>query len=334
MKGIINAIHRRLTGQPPAAPDRALVEAHPELTDDLTRIWNAAENYGAEQRIDTDAAWNRFSQRLAAESLGAAPAPRASRSAKVVALNARRPARRNWLRVAAAAVLFVAAGTFLWTTFDGGTTHFATLDGERTTVELPDGTTVELNGNSTLRYSGDFDRRVQLTGEAYFEVESDPANPFFIEAGEGEVQVLGTEFNLRAYPGEPCVEVHVNEGRVRFDCKLTGETLELTRDHRAALWMDDMKMNRRVDASANATAWKRGNLRFRKSDLETVFTDAGRFFGKQIDFSDARLGDCHLNGRYAADEWRTFCEALESNLGLTIEEKSDGRIKISGGHCK
>ena len=331
MKGIINAIHRRLTGQSLTDPERTLVEAHPELTEDLTRIWDAAAHYRTQERPDTDAAWNRFSQRLAAES--AAPAAAVS-GARVIAHPRARAPRRSWLRVAAVAVLVAALGTLFWTTLDPESTQFATQLGERTTVELPDGTTVELNNNSTLTYTGDFDRRVELTGEAYFNVAADPDHPFYIETAESEVKVLGTEFNLRAYPGEPCVEVHVNEGRVRFDCKSTGETLELTRDHRAALWMDGMTMDRRTDVSANATAWKRGSLRFRKSSMKEVFADASRFFGRNIDFNEAELTDCHLNGRYRADEWETFRAALESNLALEIEENSDGSIKISGGHCK
>ena len=80
-----------------------------------------------------------------------------------------------------------------------------TAEGERTTVILDDGTKVKLNQNSKLVYPGTFNgknRKVALSGEAYFEVLHDEKSPFLVDAGVYTVKVLGTKFNVEAYPGD------------------------------------------------------------------------------------------------------------------------------------
>ena len=92
-----------------------------------------------------------------------------------------------------------------------------TAEGERTTVILDDGTKVKLNQNSKLVYPGTFDgknRKVALSGEAYFEVLHDEKSPFLVDAGMYTVKVLGTKFNVEAYPGDICSYTSLKEGKV------------------------------------------------------------------------------------------------------------------------
>src|SRR5258705_4020135 len=81
----------------------------------------------------------------------------------------------------------------------------STKPGSKSKIELPDGTQVWLNADSKLRYSQDFMgayREVQLTGEAYFDVAKDKSRPFIIHTGPIDIRVVGTSFNVRAYPNE------------------------------------------------------------------------------------------------------------------------------------
>lgn len=89
--------------------------------------------------------------------------------------------------------------------------------GERASVTLPDGTKVYLNAKSTLSYPASFslnERTVQLTGEAYFEVKHDADAPFIVKTAEIQIKVLGTTFNLYAYPDDSWFEASLVEGSI------------------------------------------------------------------------------------------------------------------------
>lgn len=90
--------------------------------------------------------------------------------------------------------------------------------GSRSHIYLPDGTSVWLNAQSTLKYNQDFgkkSREVLLEGEAFFEVIRNEALPFFVKANKTVVKVLGTSFNVKAYPEENFVETTVVQGKVQ-----------------------------------------------------------------------------------------------------------------------
>ncbi|MBK8878171.1 MAG: FecR domain-containing protein [Haliscomenobacter sp.] len=101
-----------------------------------------------------------------------------------------------------------------------------TASGERQEVALPDGSTVWLNENTTLTYARNFLKRreVKLQGEAFFSVARLEKLPFTIFSKNLETTVLGTTFNVRAYPGEQQVEVSVNTGKVKVDLHTTRKT--------------------------------------------------------------------------------------------------------------
>ena len=95
----------------------------------------------------------------------------------------------------------------------------STGNGETYKVRLPDGSAVWLNAASSLKYPASFsqlkDRRVELSGEGYFEVEKDKMHPFIVKTGAQEVEVLGTEFNINSYPDEAAIATTLVEGSVK-----------------------------------------------------------------------------------------------------------------------
>jgi transmembrane sensor len=91
--------------------------------------------------------------------------------------------------------------------------------GMRSQVILPDGTRMWLNAESKIRYSIPFTREyrtVELTGEAYLEVEKNDTSPFLVQSGKSSVEVTGTQFNIKAYPDEDQVEIALRKGSVKF----------------------------------------------------------------------------------------------------------------------
>src|SRR5690349_3566179 len=107
-----------------------------------------------------------------------------------------------WMyRVAASFVLIAVAGVLLYYTLFRQDFIVIRSGDVRQEVFLPDGSNVWLNAKSELKYSSDFseERNISLTGEAFFDVAHNPEKPFEITAGETQVRVLGTSFNVRAY---------------------------------------------------------------------------------------------------------------------------------------
>ena len=320
-------IHRRLTGREPATGGYESAESE-KLHEEVEKLWSLCGTYRDDTEPDVDAAWNRLAARRAAETPRTTVVRNAS-PRRVVPLH-----RRAWARTAVAAMVLLVAG---WFVYQG---NFSAADeqvvvasnGTPTEQTLPDGTKVTLNADSRLSYNTPFDRKIFVSGEGFFDVAHDASKPFVIETPDSEISVLGTAFNLRAYPDEKCVEVHVTEGKVRFDCKANDESMVLTESMRATLGFSDMKMKKVTDETGNALAWQRGMLKFRDTKFETALMDMERFFGVSIELENEELAECHLNGRYGRDDWETLVGSLEVILKAEISE-SNGTVKISGGAC-
>lgn len=129
---------------------------------------------------------------------------------------------RTYLKYAAILIVFFSMGYGYKNYFHQPSPMMNTVitaEGERTTVILDDGTKVKLNQNSKLVYPSSFDgknRKVALSGEAYFEVFHNDENPFLVDVGIYIVKVLGTKFNVEAYPGDICSYTSLKEGRVQI----------------------------------------------------------------------------------------------------------------------
>ena len=129
---------------------------------------------------------------------------------------------RTWIRYAAAiAAVLTVAGLSVWhlpAAFQPDWQRLATAEGEIRELVLPDSSRVWLNGNSVLEYPEQFgqdNRRLRLSGEAYFEVAKDRHRPFRVSSRDMEVLVLGTKFNFRSTHTENTVEVSLLEGEVK-----------------------------------------------------------------------------------------------------------------------
>lgn len=161
-------------------------------------------------------------------------------------------------------------------------------------VVLPDGTKVWLNAVSSLRFPASFtgnERRVELTGEAYFEVEKDHNKPFRVVIapsplgkGRGEVEVLGTHFNIMAYNDEATINTTLLEGSVNMSsskghCLLKpGEQARVAKDGQLAL-------NEHADVE-EAIAWKNGSFQFHNANVETVMRQISRWYDVDIEYAE------------------------------------------------
>jgi ferric-dicitrate binding protein FerR (iron transport regulator) len=163
--------------------------------------------------------------------------------------------------------------------------------GARTHFLLPDGTQGWLNSGSSLRYASNFDkkRNVSLTGEAWFEVVHNEKKPFVVRTPNLDVRVLGTKFNVAAFPEENITEVVLQEGKVKVDGNEKAFTAEMEPNEKFTY--DKKKMEGFIQTvnSVQFSAWKDGLLVFRNEPLADVLKRIGRWYNVNILLTDPDL---------------------------------------------
>lgn len=159
-------------------------------------------------------------------------------------------------------------------------------------LELPDGSQVWLNAASSLRFPSAFagkERKVEVTGEAYFEVAKNAKMPFVVSVEGAEVQVLGTHFNIMAYKDEEAVKTTLLEGAVKFVRADQGSFLKPGQQARLSK-EGKVSVVSGVDVEA-VVAWKNGVFHFESADIETVMRQLSRWYDVDIVFKGKRRFD-------------------------------------------
>lgn len=195
-------------------------------------------------------------------------------------------------------------------------------------IILEDSTEVWLNSESTLSYPEVFsptERRVRVTGEAYFAVKHDPNRPFYVETDEQTVRVYGTAFNVRAYADDPCVYTTLEQGSIsitRTDIP-SGEVM-LSPGHQALLNREDNKLNMRQVDPAIFTGWRKGRFVFEEQPLSSIMRDLSRWYDFRYEFATPEVADIVFMGsipRYA--DFSTAISIIEKSGGLQFTTRDD-----------
>ena len=158
--------------------------------------------------------------------------------------------------------------------------------GEKVTTKLPDGTIVKLNSGSKLLFPSSFDsneRKVQLQGEAFFDVERNEQKPFIIQIGEMEVEVLGTSFNVKEDTESHQKTVAVKTGKVAVNNKANGEPILLD-PLQMVVETQSGTLNKLPIMSEEAVfGWTDNKLVFDDNQYKTVFKEVSKWFGVEIE---------------------------------------------------
>ncbi len=189
---------------------------------------------------------------------------------------------------------------------------------------LPDNSKVWLNSNSSLTYAAAFTgatREVELKGEAYFEIAKDASHPFMVKSGRSMVQVLGTHFNISAYPDEDLSEVTLCEGSVKLT---VGKQLTVLKPGEQASFNrhDDMIALKDVDVE-EAIDWKNGYFQFDNASMEKVMNKIKRWYNIDVEFQGPKpsvkfTGMISRNYRLSR-----VLELLRSTGGVDLELADD-----------
>ena len=304
--------------------------SHARLLASMRLVWTEAAT--PLPRIDENAAW------LALQTRRAEARQVARAGIAMPSLRMSRPRRSPWLWPALAAGLVVAAGTAGWWKHTEDIhlaeavppREYITARGQRAEVTLIDGTRVWLSTDSRLQVPqsyGATTRDVTLDGQAYFVVQHDAARPFRVHAGGSVSEDLGTEFDVRAYPGDSEAVVIVESGRVALRPAVSptvrATATELGRGQMGRLDRSgDVRVVDGVDF-AGALAWRSGHLSFDERPLRDVARDLERWYDIDIALDDSALASAPLTASFTNQSADQALAIVAGSLGAHYTR--DGR---------
>jgi transmembrane sensor len=212
--------------------------------------------------------------------------------------------------------------------------------GSKSKVALPDGSVVNLNSGSILRYSAHFDRTVFIEGEAFFDVKKDPEHPFFVKTNEIVIKVLGTKFNVKSYADEKTIQTTLVTGSIEIyankeDVSDKSRLLVLKPNQQAVfakengvIFLENEKNASDGDGNNNITplirpiainsqvdvnsviAWKDSRLLFRDESFKDLVRKLERWYDVQIDIKDDELAGVQFSGVFVKESIEQALNAM------------------------
>ena len=292
------------------------------IFDEIQDIWEATADLEVDLSFKAPN-WSDFEQKLSIEaSVDEMPTVKPARFRKI------------FFRIAATLLFLVTAG-IAWQFFskrapNSNPIAIITPLGERQEITLPDGSQIWVNQNSRVVYDSFFEQRlVHLEGEAFFEVTPDKERPFVIRSGETSTTVVGTSFNVRAYPDEPQIEVTVETGEV-FVQKTANQEQKITlqANQSGIYYKQTDSLQTTPQKISNAQAWKKQRLVYENSPLSNVKTDLERYFNITIIVNNPALLKCTWKFNQMTDrpDLETIFNMLSYNLELQVSKNKDTYI--------
>jgi ferric-dicitrate binding protein FerR (iron transport regulator) len=199
--------------------------------------------------------------------------------------------------------------------------------GARYQLQLSDGTHVWLNAVTEIEYPvvfGNDERRIKLSGEAYFDVHTDPSKPFIIVATGYEIRVTGTSFNVSSYQNDPFMQTTLVEGQVEVTDR-NGTKISLAPGQ--MITVDNKGQSHTVDEVDTRfyTSWKEGILYFNKVTLYDLSVKLGRWYDADFQFADQGKKNLVYSGAMEnSRDIRFLLDLIEqtADVHFTIDEKT------------
>ncbi|MGQ8334926.1 FecR family protein [Sunxiuqinia sp. A32] len=180
-----------------------------------------------------------------------------------------------------------------------GIQKYTALKGSVSVVEFPDGTRVWLNSGSEITYQEDRfrnQRKVDLRGEAYFDVVHNEKMPFVVNTGKLVVYDLGTTFNVKAYENDNYIETSLVEGKAEIQAPNGKKLLSLNPGESAYYQKSNNQLEVRQIAANVISAWRDGKFVIRDQRLEDIFIELSRWYNVEFTFETQRYKDFRFTG--------------------------------------
>ncbi len=215
-------------------------------------------------------------------------------------------------------------------------TSLVAESGQVSKVILPDSSVVWLNSGSVLQYNQSYtanNRNLKLVGQAYLQIKKDPDHPLIVDCGDLSVRVLGTVFEICAYPEEAEVEVKLESGKVEVFGHAEQEfNYQLSPGEMAQYSVASQKMTIGEFDPSTIGGWKDGNLVFKGSAMADVIRVLERRFGVEIVVKDSEVNTSVLNAYfYSDDDLSEILELIKMSCGIDykiIDNTGQDQTKI------
>lgn len=300
---------------------RKRLESETDQLDELhamEQTWKHFDKGASRNQWDSGTAWKKLQHRLKEDGL-LEKSPVHPPEVRYLPL----------LRIAAAILIIIAVGIpsiyFGFIRDKQNSEGFTQLaDKGVSTVDLPDGSRVFLNEGASITFPDAFTdkRNVRLSGEAFFEVMSDPMNPFTVRSGKVVVSVLGTSFNVKPLGKPDEVEVFVQTGQVRMalDHSKSQITLRPGEIGKAI----HQELSREVLKDPNYLSWKTKEFKFVETDLLEVLRELEESYHVQIHADSAELSGLKITTSYSEQSIDAILGTIGAAFGFTVTHKEDG----------
>lgn len=197
-------------------------------------------------------------------------------------------------------------------------------NGEHKRVILPDGTSVTLNAGSYLRYPREFItdvRRIEMNGEAFFEVTRDEEKPFLIHTIDADVKVLGTSFNVKAFDMDEQLTVSVQTGKVQVD--LPEAMMRLLPDEQFVMDKTKGEFQKRNEDARLSTVWIKGGLYFNRTPIRTVVNELVRMYNRTIEFAPGAEYDDYIYGEHDNKSLEAVLKSIQYSTDIKYRIEND-----------
>ncbi|OFX86000.1 MAG: hypothetical protein A2W99_16665 [Bacteroidetes bacterium GWF2_33_16] len=306
-----------------------LSEVNQKLLDQYEAIWaETGKLTPSPVAVDTKSAWEKMSEKVDQYE-------KEKISPKIIPLKS----RFVWISGIAASIviLFGIYQLILKPSYQTQKVYIASAQ-EVMEDSLPDGSKITLNANTKITYPKQFaknERRIKLSGEAYFEVEHNKEKPFIIEAENAFVQVLGTSFNVKAYENSD-LEVIVTDGLVKVFVvdPETSDTsaILLRKGEKGKIAANEMKPVYVAEQKPDAIFWMDYTLIFNDADLRKVFSLLKNYYNIEINVSDERIYDCRLTTTFTNNSIEEIIEVITATFEFEYK-KENNTYTITGNGC-
>ncbi len=277
--------------------------------EELSAIFNASAESNSEV---TDASWERVKFAIESKSVS-------------------KKSNKKWLWLAAS---FMAVSMLTYIFYPNPAADamvYSSGNNEIKSIELPDGSIVKLNQNSSLKYSEKEGRRLcSFDGEAFFEISKNPEKPFLIEGNHTNIQVLGTKFLFNDRSGSEEALVKVSEGKVKFSDKKLNEKILVANEE--AIYVNDGLIKKNKIENFDIKKWQLKELDFNDDVLAEVIPQIESMYGVSIECSQAGMMYCRFSGNFKNDKIETVMEVLAESLNIKLSTKNNTYL-LEGKAC-
>ena len=284
----------------------------------MEKSWKYFDENPSGKKWDSGEGWNQLHARIQSDGL--------------LEETGQGPEARNFLpflRVAASILLLLAIGIpalYFGVIKNNEGTLVKNLSSESgvTTVDLPDGSRVYLNEGAEISYPTVFkqERAVKLKGEAFFEVMSDPVNPFTVRSGKVVVSVLGTSFNVKQRPQASGIEVYVKTGKVRIAMEESGQFITL--DPEELGQTEELNLIRSHQEDPNYISWKTKDFKFVDADVVDVLLELEESYHVKIHTEGVELTDMKITTSYREQSIDAILETIVAAFGMKVSNMDEG----------